>query len=144
MRIDHSCHRVWLGLLLPGALTLAACTAGQPDAVPQRDAGERQRVLAPIDDARVDRSGRDAPHYVLHVTSGLPSGCARFDGLEKSRDGSRIAVSIWNTVPADPQVACTMVYGTHNSRLDLGGDFQPGTRYRVEINGDYHLEFEAE
>lgn len=144
MRIDHCCRQAWPGLLLPAILTLAACSTGQPDSVPQRDAGERQRVLAPIDDARVDRLGRDAPHYVLHVTSGLPSGCARFDGLEKSRDGFRITVSIWNTVPADEQVACTMIYGTHNSRLDLGGDFQAGARYQVEINGDYHLEFEAE
>jgi len=49
-------------------------------------------VLAPIDDSVIVRPSSPASAYILKVTSGLPSGCAEFDGFISSES---VTTSAW-------------------------------------------------
>lgn len=129
-----------------GGLALAlvtGCTVGQPGKADAPQQAERKRVLAPVDDARIERLDTEPGVYVLHLQTGLPSGCASFDGLEMARDERHIKVTVWNSMPKADNIACTMIYGTARNRLELGSDFEPGERYEVEINEDRTLELIA-
>ena len=75
------------------------------------------------------------PQYFLHVVSGLPSGYAKFNQYEMTRGGNEINVKVTNLVPApDILVACTMIYGFHESNIALGSDFEGGQTYTVHVN----------
>ena len=126
------------GLRCVGVVALAwVLLAGCGGAEPTGD--ERKRVLAPVDDAQllVDASG--PPVYAVRITSGLPSGCARFDEIEVERDDAGFVVTVWNTMPADDDVACTMIYGTAVNTVELEGDLVPGRDYSVRINDTTRL-----
>ena len=78
------------------------------------------------------------------ITSGLPSGCAVFDKAEvTSRSGNTITVRVTNTVPDDPNVACTAIYGTKETTVGLGSDFTSGETYTVNVN-DKSIDFAAQ
>ena len=34
----------------------------------------------------------------------------------------------------DQDIACTMIYGYHESTVDLGNDLESGTEYTVHVN----------
>lgn len=104
--------------------------------------GDRRRVLAPIEGAEVRVLESFPPRYVLHVRAGLPSGCARQDGYELSRDQDTLRVRVYNTLPTG-DVACTLIYGTYELNISLGSDFQSGREYRVQVN-DRVLTFRAQ
>ncbi|MDP6403173.1 MAG: YbaY family lipoprotein [SAR202 cluster bacterium] len=93
-------------------------------------------VPAPIETVEVVVSGSDPAEYSLHIVSGLPSGCAEFDGYQVSRDGNTIEVTVTNLMPADPKTICTMIYGYHEGDVALGGDFVGGETYTVVVNGE--------
>jgi hypothetical protein len=115
-------------------------SAGAPPAVP---AG-RTAVLAPIDAVELVVRESQPPRYALRITAGLPSGCARFERVDVTRDGAIVNVSVWNTLPADAAVACTMIYGTTEHTAELGSDFQNGEAYAVHVNGERRLGFTPE
>ena len=95
----------------------------------------RTVVDAPIDGLDVLVRESFPPGYTLRVVSGLPSGCAQFDRADiTGRRDTTITVHVTNTMPADPMTACTAIYGTHESFLDLGTDFTPSTTYTVRVN----------
>ena len=48
-----------------------------------------------------------------------------------------------NTVPIDKRIACTQVYGLHETTVELGTDFVTGTHYVVRVN-DRTIEFNAQ
>ena len=50
------------------------------------------------------------------------------------RRGDTIHIEVINNKPADSQVMCAMVYGTVETRISLGTDFESGTTYTVEVN----------
>lgn len=101
-------------------------------ALPTPPAGSTTIVLAPIENVTVQAVGTE---YVATVTSGLPNGCTRFDAYTVSRDGNTINVKVTNTVPTDPQIMCTMVYGLVKTMVPLGSNFQIDTTYVVDVNG---------
>ena len=103
----------------------------------------RKFELAPIDGAEIVIEESNPVQYAVHITSGLPSGCARFADAAASRSGVEITITVRNTMPADAHVACTQIYGTHETTLPLGSDFVRGTAYRVRVN-DRTLEFTAQ
>jgi hypothetical protein len=109
----------------------ASRTAGEPSSDVSADKVE---VLAPIDDARIVSTRSLPPQYRLLITSGLPSGCAELARIETTRDGRKIDVKVWNYMPADPEVVCTMIYGIARNTIELGSDFAPGETYRVRVN----------
>ena len=95
----------------------------------------RKVVDAPIE--AIDILVRESlpPGYTVHITSGLPSGCARFHLAEVlERNGANIVIRVTNTMPAGPDVVCTAIYGYHETNLDLGQDFKPGQTYTVKVN----------
>jgi hypothetical protein len=94
-----------------------------------------QRVLAPIDAVDLRIAESFPPQYFLNVTSGLPSGCARFDEYEVERSGTTITVTVWNLEPAPGAgVVCTLIYGFAEHSIALGSDFGSGETYTVHVN----------
>ncbi len=75
------------------------------------------------------------PQYFADVTSGLPDGCTKFARTALRRDGDVVFVDVFNTRPARDDVACTMLYGEHESAVALGSDFVSGRTYVVDANG---------
>jgi hypothetical protein len=99
------------------------------------DSGERQVVPAPIDLVDILILESFPPQYVVHIVSGLPSGCAQFNELKTERDGNTITITITNTMPTG-DVACTMIYGMKDHNVNLGSDFVSGETYTVIVNGE--------
>jgi len=96
---------------------------------------ERVEELAPIEEINVLFLESFPVQYRLDVTSGLPSGCAAFESIEVEQDGTTFNVTVLNTMPApDQEVACTMIYGYHESTVDLGTGLESGTEYTVNVN----------
>ena len=99
------------------------------------DEYETVEALAPIESVEINIAESFPPQYFLHVVSGLPSGCAKFNQYEMTRGGNEINVKVTNLVPApDILVACTMIYGFHESNIALGSDFEGGQTYTVHVN----------
>jgi len=139
--------RLQLLPLIAAALAFAvACgssSVADRTATPSPDAG-RIVVPAPIDklDLLVRESRPTA--YAVHILSGLPSGCAQFnDARIAGRSGTTITIEVTNTMPSDKNVACTAIYGTHETTIELGTDFTAGTTYTVHVN-DKELSFTAQ
>ncbi len=125
---------------------LAACSKAPPRsaAAPQAPAAVaagRTATLAPIETAELVVRDSQPPRYAVRVRSGLPSGCAKFERIDVARDGYVVNLSVWNTVPSDPAVACTMIYGVAEHLAELGGDFMRGEAYAVHVNGEPKLTF---
>ena len=112
-------------------------------AIPATPPGATTRVLAPIDAAEMIVRESFPPQYAVRVVSGLPSGCHTFDGAEVTRNGTEIAIAVWNRVPSDARIACTAIYGTHEEIVELGSDFRSGVVYHVAVN-DLALTFTAQ
>lgn len=124
--------------------TAVPTTATAPVAPPTATlAPDRKFELAPIDGAEMVVQKSNPVQYAVHITSGLPSGCAQFADATASRNGDEITITVRNTLPADPHVACTQIYGSHETTVRLGSDFVRGTAYRVHVN-DRTLEFTAQ
>ena len=118
-----------------GALAFAACGGADNDRAPPDVPDDRMVVEAPIQDLNLITSADIPTQYSVAITSGLPNGCAEFhDGRITGNTGTLITVEITNTVPKDPNVVCSEVYGTHQSLLNLGSSFTPGTLYTVRVN----------
>lgn len=98
---------------------------------------ERVEELAPIEEVEVLFAESSPVQHRLHIVSGLPSGCAAFERADVERDGTTFMVEVVNTVPApDEDIACTMIYGYHETTLELGSDLEVGTEYTVDVNGE--------
>ena len=94
---------------------------------------ERRLELAPIEAVDVQILKSLPPQYQLMVTSGLPGGCAAFDSIKVDRTGTRIAVTVMNSMPVG-NVPCTAIYGYKESSVNLGADFAAGATYTVVVN----------
>ena len=110
-----------------------------PDAQPEDP--DLVREPAPIASVRV--VVKDSLEYSLLIVSGLPDSCAKFDGYELNRDGSRMEVTVTNLSPTGA-FACLAVYETHEGELPLGSDFTPGEEYTVVVNGQVTETFTAQ
>jgi putative lipoprotein len=104
---------------------------------------ETVEVPAPIETVEIVVSGSEPAEYSLHIVSGLPGGCAKFEGYEVSRDGNTIEVTVINLMPADPRTICTAIYGYQGSEVALGSDLTPGETYTVVVNGQTTSSFVA-
>jgi hypothetical protein len=143
-------------LLLATTFFLGACT-GTPSpqgastdpqssdsAAPRAPAAARKEAQAPIESAEIIVRESAPPQYALRVVSGLPSGCARFSRIDVKRQDTVIDVTVWNSVPADSNVMCTMIYGTADNTAELGTDFKSGQSYDVRVNGESKTRFTAQ
>ena len=75
------------------------------------------------------------PQYFADVISALPDGCTAFGRFAVRRDESTVFVDVFNTRPASPDVACTMIYGEKETAVPLGSGFTPGATYTLDVNG---------
>ena len=92
------------------------------------------QVPAPIESVEVLILESFPVQYMLAVVSGLPNGCASFAGYRLERGGDTIRVEMVNWKPADPQVMCTEIYRTVETRISLGIDFESGRTYTLLVN----------
>ncbi|MCH7736346.1 MAG: hypothetical protein IH872_02985 [Chloroflexi bacterium] len=100
---------------------------------------------APIDGATVVAPLVPSGEYTLNITSGLPSGCAQFNEFRVERDGSGIVVDVTNLVPnPNKLIACTAIYGYHESEIPLGSGLIAGEAYSITINGELAISFTAQ
>jgi hypothetical protein len=114
-----------------------------PTPAPSPDTG-RIVVPAPIDKLDLLVRQSQPPSYAVHILSGLPSGCAQFNAARiTGRSDTTITIEVTNTMPTDPKVACTEIYGTHEATVELGADFAAGKEYTVGVN-DKELRFTAQ
>lgn len=138
LRIPLIATGLLVGLAGIGAVacgTDGSASPPTPAPTQTRKASDTKRLPAPIESVSIVMLKSYPPQYVVQITSGLPSGCAKFDSIDWERKGDRIAVHVYNTVPANEQMACTMVYGYHESSVNIGSAFTPGTTYTVDVNG---------
>ena len=130
-----------LALLAILAVLATACSPRTPSGSSN---GDREVVPAPIDGLEILIRESFPPGYTLKITSGLPSGCAKFHGARiAGRSGDEITVTVTNTIPTDDNIACTAIYGMHETNLDLGQDFVSGRTYTVKVN-DKQTTFRAQ
>jgi hypothetical protein len=73
------------------------------------------------------------PQFVLSITAGLPSGCAKPDAYDVRRVGTTVHVQVTNKVLTG-DIACTMIYGMYELSIQLGSDFDQGVEYTVIVN----------
>ena len=109
-------------------------TASVEPADVRPDQGDTVAVPAPIDGVEISVAESFPMQYFLNVKSGLPTGCARFDGYKVNRHGDTITVTVTNMLPASKDVICTDVYGSVETNIGLGTDFKPGRTYTVHLN----------
>ena len=118
-------------LILP--LAFVACTGDSGGS--GGGGGDRIVVDSPIEEIEILMRESFPVQYAALITSGLPSGCAVFDKAEETgRDGTTITIRVTHTMPSDPDVACTAIYGYHESTVELGTEFVSGTEYTVKVN----------
>jgi hypothetical protein len=114
------------------ALLSSSC-ASALERGPSAPTSGRQEVPAPIDGLAVRVMESNPPQYMLNVRAGLPSGCAERNRHDTRREGDAITVTVMNWMPAG-NVPCTMIYGSYELNVNLGGGFQSGTTYTVTVN----------
>lgn len=122
-----------LGLV---AVAMVACDSFRSDDGGNNNGDYRTvEALAPIDELDVRFAESFPVQHFLHIVSGLPSGCAAFERVDVERNGTTFNIEVWNTVPhPDDNVACTAIYGFHESNVALGSDLEVGTEYTVNVN----------
>jgi len=112
---------------------------------PSPEEPETVVVPAPIDGAAVVAPATPGGEYTLKITSGLPSGCAQFDGIRVEWDGNGFVVDVTNLMPNPNQpIACTAIYGYHESEVPLGSGLTAREAYTVTINGGLTISFTAQ
>ena len=142
-------HRAGL-VLLPlavalGALAFLAVACSDRDPRPTPSPTYRTKIEpAPIDNLELIIRESFPPQYAVKITSGLPSGCHRFDKAEPDGwRGNTLVIRVTNIAPDDPGVACDALYRFVETVVELGSDFVPGQRYAVQVN-DRRLDFTAQ
>lgn len=93
------------------------------------------QVMAPIESAEVLILESFPPQYNVVVVSGLPNACVTLAGYRVDRDDATIRLEVLNWKPADQSVACAEVYGTAQTTIPLGSDFESGRTYTLVVNG---------
>jgi hypothetical protein len=96
-------------------------------------------VDAPIDNVYITTDPDNPYLYIMYVTSGLPSGCAKFEDWSVDRvDDETFKLNVLNRVPAPYElVACTEIYGINKFIAvigEAGKDLEVCEVYRVAYN----------
>ena len=111
-------------------------TSEPPSSTPATDDPDETgmvQVAAPIDGVKINIAESFPPQYFVHVQSGLPNACHKFDKHEVSRAGEVINITVTNLKPLEP-LMCAEIYGTVESTIALGTDFEGGKTYTVRVN----------
>ncbi|MEZ4332757.1 MAG: hypothetical protein R3F35_13430 [Myxococcota bacterium] len=100
------------------------------------DAVARSEVRATIVRVALRIAESHPPQVFVDVVSALEDGCTRFARTAVHREGDHVRIEVFNTRPAaGAGIACTMIYGEHETTVALGSDFVAGETYVVDVNG---------
>lgn len=102
-----------------------------------RRAGEgRVEVLAPIVSVDIAILESFPLQYRVQVVSALPNACAAFARWEVENDRATrtFTVTLFNTVPSDPDTVCAQVYSTVNHSIPLEDAIERDLTYTVLVN----------
>ena len=93
-------------------------------------------VEAPIEG--IEQIAESFPlQYFLKVVSGVPNSCHTFGEYTLTRDGVNVLVRVFNVKPTDDRnIRCAQVYGTVDTVIPLGSDYDPDTTYTIDVNGE--------
>ena len=91
-------------------------------------------VLAPLDGIELQIADSFPLQYFLTLVSGLPDGCHSFGGYTLTRDGNRVLIRVFNLRPSNTNLMCIQVYGTVDTKISLGSDFDPNETYTIDVN----------
>ena len=94
----------------------------------------KAKLPAEIKDLFVEPTEDDPASYVLTVVGVLPNDCYKYDSQKVSRKDKTITVTVNNLIDRDG--TCKGKAKTYELEIDLGSDFEPGTRYTVLVNGE--------
>jgi hypothetical protein len=94
-----------------------------------------KQVPAPVESVQINITDRQTGSATLTVVSGLPSGCAKLASFETNQQVDPITVTVLNSVPADPNIMCTAIYGIVESEAKLSASYTACEIYIVEVNG---------
>ena len=92
-------------------------------------------ILAPIDSIELQIAESFPLQYFLNVVSGLPDGCHSFGGYTLTRDSQRVLIKVFNLRPSNANLMCIQVYGTVETTIPLGSDFDLSETYTIDVNG---------
>lgn len=135
---NHPMKRRTSAAALLAALLMSACMT--PPHTPPVTLTKRQLTPAPIEQATLVVK---AERHAVLITSGLPNGCAAFERIDVRHQGQHFDIRVWNTMPTDPRIACTMIYRSKEHAVELGSKPTAGRKYRVTINDTTRLDFIA-
>ncbi|MBM4405392.1 MAG: hypothetical protein FJ039_04300 [Chloroflexi bacterium] len=110
-----------------------ACTPDNPPSSKPK----AQAIPAPIEKVTIVMLKSYPAQYVLNITSGLPSGCAKFGHVSwvVEDSTSTVEVQVYNLMPSSPMMACTTIYGYSTNSVSIGS-LTPGKTYTIKVN-DY-------
>lgn len=94
-----------------------------------------KQVPAPVESVQITITDRQTGSAKLTVVSGLPSGCAKLAVFETNQSVDPIAVTVLNSVPTDPMIMCTAIYGIVESEARLRASYTACEIYTIEVNG---------
>jgi hypothetical protein len=131
---------VLAGLLAIGAVACSTEPESAATPAPTTVVGVPDMVEAPAPIESLDLLIAESfpPQYFMVVTSGLPNSCVKFDGYVIERAGTEIRVIVKNLRPSDEGMVCAQVYGTVETSVPLGSDFESGETYTVEVGDKSH------
>ena len=122
----------------PSMLIFAAVAmslACGPSAAPTLAPPVSEAVPAPIESSELQIAESFPLQYFVRVVSGLPDGCHSFGGYTLARDGFRVTIKVSNYRTSGSSLACIQVYGTVETTIPLGSDFDPEQTYTIDVNG---------
>lgn len=133
-----------IGYVIPIVLiALVACSGGDGEPAsgsPANPPENKTRADAPIESIEIHKAAAKQPNASMIIVSGLPNGCAEFEGYSLTRTGDLFSLAVTNLTSAGPDVACTDDYRTVTTDIELEasvyGSIEECRHYEVEVNGE--------
>jgi hypothetical protein len=144
--LTHSWKSAAAGLFVAASLAFAAAcgaegdgpgapgNSGTPTPTPS---GATVSQPAPIHEVTLIEYAVKPGTWILRVQYGLPGGCAKPGGyvlMESFPHQVRVNILL----PADPNIACTAIYGYGTYEIELGGGYEACKSYDIRVNGESH------
>ena len=86
--------------------------------------------------------------HLLQIVAGLENSCIEPYGSQavttSGADGKNLVEVEVTNIVGPPGVACAELYRTYEENINLGKDFEPGSKGDVYVNGEFQISFTAE
>ena len=103
---------------------------------------------APIESAEVVELESFPVQYLLQIVAGLENSCIESHSAQAvataAVDGRNVVeVQVLNQI-GPPGTVCAEIYRTYDENINLGSDFESGSEWDVEVNGELLTSFTAQ